>query len=156
MRVTRSFSDDFKRQIVELIVSGSTTQAEISREYYKISPLIINSGKRNTEEFIHHSDQGTQYCYSDYTQIIEVTWYFSNNVLGKANSYDNAKIESFFRTLKVEEASNKKRLYSSLGYLCSWNKFAHIITDKRKENDFHQLVLNQLTWCPTFVVHINR
>ena len=37
MRVRRSFSDDFKKQIVESIVSGSTTQAEIAREY-KISP----------------------------------------------------------------------------------------------------------------------
>lgn len=57
----------------------------------------------------------------------------------KANPYDNAKIESFLRTLKVEEvymfeyktfeviavrityfieeAYNKKRLHSSLGYL---------------------------------------
>jgi len=37
MRVRRSFSDDFKKQVVESIVSGSATQAELSREY-KISP----------------------------------------------------------------------------------------------------------------------
>ena len=37
----RSFSNDFKKQIVESIVSGSATQAEMAREY-KISPVLIN------------------------------------------------------------------------------------------------------------------
>ena len=46
MRIRRSFSDDFKKQVVELIVSGSATQAEIAREY-KISPVIINRWKKD-------------------------------------------------------------------------------------------------------------
>jgi len=46
MRVRRSFSDDFKKQVVESIVSGSATQTEISREY-KISPVIINRWKKD-------------------------------------------------------------------------------------------------------------
>ena len=46
MRIRRSFSDDFKKQVVESIVSGSATQAEIAREY-KISPVIINRWKKD-------------------------------------------------------------------------------------------------------------
>ena len=46
MRVRRSFSDDFKKQVVESIVSGSTTQAEIAREY-KISPVLITRWKKD-------------------------------------------------------------------------------------------------------------
>jgi len=46
MRVRRSFSDDFKKQVVESIVSGSATQAEIAREY-KISPVIITRWKKD-------------------------------------------------------------------------------------------------------------
>ena len=46
MRVRRSFSDDFKKQIVESVVSGSATQAEIAREY-KISPVIITRWKKD-------------------------------------------------------------------------------------------------------------
>ena len=46
MRVRRSFSDDSKKQVVESIVSGSTTQAEIAREY-KISPVLIIRWKKD-------------------------------------------------------------------------------------------------------------
>lgn len=75
---------------------------------------------------------------------------------------DNAKIESFFRTLKVEEVYmfeyetyrevleripyfieevyNRKRLYSSLGYMPP-EKFENINSEKMKENESHQLVL---------------
>jgi transposase len=46
MRARRSFSDDFKKQVVELIVSGTSTQAEMAREY-KISPVLINRWKKD-------------------------------------------------------------------------------------------------------------
>jgi len=45
-RERRSFSDDFKKQIVESIVSGSATQAELAREY-RISPVLINKWKKD-------------------------------------------------------------------------------------------------------------
>jgi len=46
MRVRRSFSDDFKKQVVESIVSGSATQAELAREY-KISPVLMTRWKKD-------------------------------------------------------------------------------------------------------------
>lgn len=49
MRVRRSFSDEFKKQVVESIVSGSATQAEVSRKY-SISPVIINQWKKDYRE----------------------------------------------------------------------------------------------------------
>lgn len=45
MRVRRSFSDDFIKQVVGSIVSGSATQAELSKEY-KISSVITNRWKK--------------------------------------------------------------------------------------------------------------
>ncbi len=46
MRERRSFSNDFKKQIVESIVSGSATQAELAREH-RISPVMINRWKKD-------------------------------------------------------------------------------------------------------------
>jgi len=46
MRERRSFDNDFKKQIVESIVSGSATQAELAREH-RISPVMINRWKKD-------------------------------------------------------------------------------------------------------------
>jgi transposase-like protein len=46
MRERRSFSNDFKKQIVESIVSGSATQSELAREH-RISPVMINRWKKD-------------------------------------------------------------------------------------------------------------
>ena len=56
-RVRRSFSNDFKKQIVESVVSGSATQAEMAREY-KISPVLINKWKKDykTGRFFENVD----------------------------------------------------------------------------------------------------
>ena len=56
-RQRRSFSNDFKRQIVESIVSGSATQAELAREY-NVSPVLINNWKKDykTGKFFENVD----------------------------------------------------------------------------------------------------
>jgi putative transposase len=53
---------------------------------------------------VHHSDRGTQYACSDYTDILN-----AHRILPSmsrvANPYDNAKAESFMKTLKQEEVN---------------------------------------------------
>jgi len=47
MRTRRSFSDEFKVKIVEMVDSGAATQVELSRQY-GISPVMIGLWKENT------------------------------------------------------------------------------------------------------------
>jgi putative transposase len=86
---------------------------------------------------IHHSDRGVQYACGDYTQLLQKHG-IRISMSRKANPYDNAKAESFMKTLKHEEVHrveyrdlaearrgirhflertyNRKRLHSALGY----------------------------------------
>ena len=96
------------------------------------------ASRRPGAGLIHHSDRGVQYASGEYIgRLQEVGAKISMAALG--NPYENAKAESFFRTLKIEEVYlkdyrtfeeaeqnmghfieevyNKKRLHSSLGYL---------------------------------------
>lgn len=87
---------------------------------------------------LHHSDRGSQYACADYQKLIGENG-LTCSMSRKGNPYDNAVMESFFRTLKIElvyrrrfqtreEARtalvnyielfyNQKRRHSALGYL---------------------------------------
>ena len=50
---------------------------------------------------LHHTDRGSQYCSSDYQKrLCELGLKVSMS--GRGNCYDNAAVETFFKTLKAE------------------------------------------------------
>jgi transposase InsO family protein len=86
---------------------------------------------------IHHSDRGMQYASEEYTRLLKAE-NVRISMSRRANPYDNARAESFFKTLKNEEVEiqdyasldqarrsigayiaryNQRRMHSSLGYL---------------------------------------
>jgi putative transposase len=50
---------------------------------------------------IHHTDRGSQYCSHDYQKRLRKHG-FLVSMSGKGNCYDNAAVETFFKTLKAE------------------------------------------------------
>ena len=50
---------------------------------------------------IHHTDRGSQYCSHDYQKALR-RYGLTPSMSGKGNCYDNAAVESFFKSLKAE------------------------------------------------------
>jgi transposase InsO family protein len=50
---------------------------------------------------IHHSDRGSQYCSHEYQKRLH-QYGFEISMSGKGNCYDNAVVETFFKTIKAE------------------------------------------------------
>lgn len=53
------------------------------------------------EGCIHHTDRGSQYCAHNYQKILREHG-FRISMSGKGNCYDNAAVETFFKTIKAE------------------------------------------------------
>jgi putative transposase len=61
-------------------------------------PLVM---RRPAPGLIHHSDRGSQYCSIDYQAELRKHGILTS-MSGKGNCYDNAMVETFFKTLKSE------------------------------------------------------
>jgi putative transposase len=101
--------------------------------------LAMALGRRRPDPgLLHHSDRGSQYACADYQRLVSQNG-LTGSMSGKGDPYDNAVMESFFRTLKTETVYrshfttrregktilveyieifyNQQRLHSALGYL---------------------------------------
>ena len=125
--------DTYSRKVIGYAISKSL---DSTLTLHALNAAI--SQRRPPPGCIHHSDQGVQYASEAYTRVLN-THEFHISMAGKGNPYDNAMVESFFKTLKqeevylwdyetfedviqripyfIEQVYNQKRLHSSLDYV---------------------------------------
>lgn len=126
--------DLFNREIV-----GWSMSSNLSTNSTTIPALIQACGRHHPDPgLIFHSDQGVQYASDSFRKLLSKNKMIQS-MSSKGNCYDNAVVESFFHTLKVEHVYheqyetrnqarksvfeyieifyNRERLHSFLNYL---------------------------------------
>ena len=125
--------DLYSRQIVGWALEKRQTKALVEKA---LMQAILR--RKPPKGILHHSDQGSQYASDGYQKLLH-RYGFIPSMSRQGNCYDNAVMESFFRTLKtelvyfedyqtrnqarnsifeyIEIFYNRQRKHSSLGYL---------------------------------------
>ena len=93
--------DFFSRKVIGR-AAGDHLRAELCCEALKMALLR----RRSPKNIVHHSDRGAQYASDKYSLILKQN-NFIQSMSRAGNCYDNAMVESFFHTLKVERVNRR-------------------------------------------------
>jgi putative transposase len=148
--------DAYSRKVIGYAVS-TTLETALTIEALKIAI----ARRQPVSGVIHHSDQGVQYASDEYVAELQ-SHGFLISMSRTGNPYDNATMESFFKTLKYEEVYlyeyetyadvleripyfieavyNQKRLHSGIGYR-SPEEFESWLLNQKTTGEFRQTLL---------------
>jgi len=94
--------DFYSRKIVGWAASHSLA-ADVCCDALKMACLRRNP----PQELIHHSDRGVQYASDQYRALLQ-SHQLTQSMSRRGNCYDNAMVESFFHTMKVERCNHRR------------------------------------------------
>jgi len=106
--------DLYSRKIVGWSISSKT-------DTFLVLTALRRALKTRGAPRLHHSDRGSQYASDDYQKELK-TFEITTSMSRTGNPYDNATMESFFGTLKIEEVQAKvyRNLYQARNALFSY------------------------------------
>ena len=118
-------------------IIGWAMKSRMTEELTIDSLNMALNGRKIENDLMHHSDQGSQYASERFRTVIK-NHSITSSMSRKGSCYDNAVVESFFKTIKAELARevrfktreegrsaifeyieifyNRRRLHSTLGY----------------------------------------
>jgi transposase InsO family protein len=88
--------DLFSRKIVGMAMGNRITKDLVCKAFLQ---AMLRRGY--PVGLLYHSDRGSQYTSNDFQQLMQL-YKIQVSMSGKGNCYDNAAMESFFHTLKLE------------------------------------------------------
>jgi len=138
--------------LADRMIIGWNLSADMSAEN-----TVINTWKKAvqnrkvTQKLIFHSDRGSQYACKDFRKILDKNELITQSMSRKANCWDNAVAESFFKTLKTEfiyhhKFNNYDQLYKGIfEYIEGWynTRRKHSSLNYASPFEKHLFLLNQ-------------
>ncbi len=73
----------------------------MTRQWVCDALMMAYQQRKPTPSMIHHSDRGVQYASFDFQNLLKQSD-LQRSMSAKGCCYDNAVVESFFHTLKIE------------------------------------------------------
>jgi putative transposase len=141
--------DIYSRKVIGWAISKS-----LDRKICLLALQMAIEMRRPRAGLIHHSDRGVQYASEDYIEMLNENE-IRISMSRKGNCWDNAFVESFFKTLKqeevhlknyetyeevlenlpnfIEDVYNTKRFHSSLNYMSPVEFEANFLLKKSKK-----------------------
>jgi transposase InsO family protein len=102
--------------------------------------------RRPAAGLIHHSDRGSQYCSIDYQAELRRHGILIS-MSGKGNCYDNAMVETFFKTLKSERQAHLRIAPASAATACS------TLVSARAGSSRNGMISSYILWIANKSVH---